>query len=198
MRGALCWIGELSVAESERDFLDKFQTLASIASAIAIPLVIALFGWVIQSKIADQAAQRDYVSLAIGILNNPKNQGNDELKSWAVAVLDKTAPIPFSVGLRQKLATGELVITQTVAVKTLYFPDPPAVLMTPPLEMLPLPSGKVTNGDLLSNTIENYRRFHVNAAEQKYLQQWIRETAAIVNKPAVTPAHSTSTSGSGN
>ncbi|UJM90251.1 hypothetical protein LRK24_17780 [Rhodanobacter denitrificans] len=187
------------MAASDRDILSKIQVIASIASAVAIPLVIALVGWLIQAKIANQTAQKDYVSMAVGILTNPKNQGNDELRTWAVAVLDKTSPIPFSRGLRQKLASGEIVITRPVIVRTPFVPEPPAELMKPPLPLVPLPtSGKVTNGDLVNNMLENNNRFKLNAADQKILQHWIRETSDGANgKPTATPAQSTSSSSNG-
>jgi len=179
------------VTASERDTLSKIQMIASIAAAVAIPLVIAAAGWIIQAKIASQSVQKDYVSMAVGILTDPKNERNDELTTWAVAVLDKTSPVPFSGALRQKLASGEIVITRPVMVNTPFFLQPPAELMKPPLPLVPLPSsGKVTNGDLTNNMLENYNRFKSNAADQEILQRWIRETSNKMNRqPASTPAH---------
>lgn len=160
-----------------RDTLARIQLIASIASSIAVPLLIAVFGWVVQARISEEGAKKDYVQIAVGILTDTATKGDEGLRKWAVAVLDKTAPVAFSEEIRTKLEKGELAITR------FYFPVPAQELMEPPLQLVPLPNkDKVTNGDLLKNISENYYRFKVNAVRQEALQQWIHEVSAIVNK----------------
>jgi hypothetical protein len=77
------------VTASERDTLSKIQMIASITSAVAIPLVIAAVGWIIQAKIASQSVQKDYVSMAVSILTDPKNDpitGTEEVKPAALRI----------------------------------------------------------------------------------------------------------------
>ncbi len=160
----------------QRDTLSRIQLITSIASSIAVPILIAVFGWIVQAKISAEGARKDYVQIAVGILTDKTVKSDEGLRKWAAAVLDKTAPVAFSEDVRTKLEKGELTITK------LYFPDPPRELMEPPLPLTPLPKeDNVTNRDLLKNVVENYYRYKVNAVRQEHLQQWVREISAIVN-----------------
>jgi hypothetical protein len=160
----------------ERDLLGKIQIVSSIASAIAIPLVIALVGWTVQANIAEQGLQKDYVSMAVGILTDQNNAEDDKLRKWAVSVLDKTAPVPFTPELREKLQSGE------VKFSLIYFPEPQAQLMEPPLEQIPLPEDNPTLGDVFDNAVENSFRYQENATRHQFLVDWVRDTAELVNK----------------
>lgn len=94
----------------DENTLKKYQAVASIASYIAIPLIITAIGFVLQSKLGDDGLNKDYVSIAAGILkDNPSGQ-EPELRKWAVAVLDKHAPIPFSNKTKESLESGMPII----------------------------------------------------------------------------------------
>lgn len=80
--------------EGEKVLLERMEKLAKVFSLIAIPVAIAWGGWVVQKEIQDQAIRRDYVQLAISILREPKDSNfPDELRGWAVDLLDKSSPI---------------------------------------------------------------------------------------------------------
>ena len=53
------------------NWLDTAEKLARIVSIAAIPVVIAIGGWLIQRQLQDQAIRRDYVQLSLSILQNP-------------------------------------------------------------------------------------------------------------------------------
>ncbi|MGB7932757.1 MAG: hypothetical protein WCH04_11140 [Gammaproteobacteria bacterium] len=93
----------------ERDTLKRIQIITSIISAIAIPLLIAIFGWIVQSKISSESVKKDYVHMAVNILTSTAVQDR-ELREWAVAVLDKNAPVSFSSELRVRLTEGVILI----------------------------------------------------------------------------------------
>lgn len=152
---------------------------ARILSSIAVPIVLAVAGYAVNKSIADRNVGAEYVSMAIRVLSNKDASKDGDLRSWAVAVVDKTAPIPLSPSLRTKLASGSVVLTKTVTVPV-YIPiaaRPPAALMEPPLAVAPLPKGPVTNGDIAENLLENEYRVKVNALKYDALRQWIDETA---------------------
>ena len=93
----------------EQDTLKRIQIITSIISAIAIPLLIAFFGWIVQSKISSESVKKDYVQMAVNILTSTA-EPDRELREWAVAVLDKNAPVPFSTELRARLTEGAILI----------------------------------------------------------------------------------------
>ncbi len=115
--------------------------------------------------------------MAIGILNSPDKQKDDEMRKWAVAILDKNSPVPFSANLREKLEQGSTVIMPS-------FPSPPEILMKPPLALEALPEQEtVTVRDMLISTVENYGRCRENALTLEYLQKWLVEVKAIYESP---------------
>ncbi len=154
----------------EKDYLDKVQSIFAIVSSVAIPIVIALVGWWVQASISNESIKKDYVQMAISILKDTGNKKDEEIRKWAVAILDKNSPIPFSRDLRDKLENGYIYIS----VPPPAFPEPPEVLMKPPLKFKPYPDKEgVDAGEVLDITNENYKRFEINAATLEYLQKWV-------------------------
>lgn len=90
--------------------LERAKAIATIFSAIAIPIVLTVAGYYIQRQLASEGLKKDYVGIAAGILkDNPANQ-EPELRAWAVAVLDVNSPIPFSKKAKEGLRTGLPVV----------------------------------------------------------------------------------------
>jgi hypothetical protein len=84
--------------------IERFSKTLSIA---AIPVVLAVGGWVIQKQLQNQAVSRDYVQLAVSILREPATSVKPEIRSWAVDLLRANSPTPFSDELSQRLKSGE-------------------------------------------------------------------------------------------
>jgi hypothetical protein len=169
------------------DSLAKVQTYISIASAIAIPIVIALVGWWVQSSISSEGLKKDYVQMAIGILRDADKQKDVDLREWAVSVLEHHSPVPFGPGLRAKFFKG-------VFLPFGGFPAPPPQFMEPAEALLPLPTDTpVTNQVLLLNVIENYGRCSMNRAKLEAFQEWARgmqkigeDSSRVFRKPGET------------
>ena len=80
-----------------KDGYDKFEAVAKGLGVVAIPFVIGYAGQLVQRQVADEGLKKDYVQIAVSILNreNPTGQDND-VRRWAVKVLDKLAPVPMT------------------------------------------------------------------------------------------------------
>lgn len=86
--------------------LQKIQSMASIASSIAIPVVLAFAGYAVQERLAEDGLRKDYVSVAVGILkDNPKGQ-DPSLRGWATTVLTLYSPVKFSDEAKKGLETA--------------------------------------------------------------------------------------------
>ena len=86
------------------------KNIATIFSAIAIPVVLTIAGYYIQRQLADDGLKKDYVGIAASILKeNPANQEPD-LRKWATRVLEENSPVPFSEKAKAGLQTGAPVI----------------------------------------------------------------------------------------
>lgn len=93
-------------AQRTESKLERWKSVSSIASSIAIPIVLAIVGYFIQKQLADEGLKKDYVSIAADILKeNPANQ-EPELRKWAVTMLDSNSPIPFSGRAKAGLEKG--------------------------------------------------------------------------------------------
>lgn len=160
--------------------LSKIQSYASIFASIAVPLLVALFGWALQSKTSEDSVKKDYVQIAIKILNTEKDKADENMRQWAIAVLDKNSPVPFSKDMKDSLQNGK-----TVFIKS-SFKLPPAIFMEPPYslkELQPNEKGTITNGDLLTSITENYSLCNQNSARLEALQNLLREFDKIYNPP---------------
>lgn len=114
-----------------QESLNKWQSIASIAASVAIPIVLAFVGYIVQAKISTEGIRKDYVQIAISIL---KEGQDEELRKWAVEVLDENSPIPFSKDLRTKLEKNRVYVP--VAVECPGFPNPPEFVNHDPGEWL--------------------------------------------------------------
>ena len=88
------------------DNLERWKSVTSIASAIAIPFVLAIVGYFIQKQLADEGLKKDYVSIAANILKENSAGQEPDLSKWAVEVLEKNSPIPFTPNAKRSLEQG--------------------------------------------------------------------------------------------
>lgn len=85
------------------DRLEFWKQIAQIASALAIPVVLALIGYFVQSSLADAGLKKDYVQMALGVLKDQPTKENEQLRQWAIAVLDKNSPVAIPSTLKAQL-----------------------------------------------------------------------------------------------
>jgi hypothetical protein len=167
--------------------LSKWQAIASIAASIAIPLVLAIFGFMVQRQLATEGLKKDYVQIAISILKeNPSGQ-DKELRSWAVEVLDRNAEIPFSKGAKESLEKGFPLVRNQ-----LFFPTPPEQCMKSPEQLQLYTMVKSTmKGEYLE--IKDQKKFLLGVVAESAkaedhslrlscLQKWIEETRKQVEE----------------
>lgn len=95
------------------DRLEKIESLSKIFSFLFIPIFIAVGGWKMQSDLATRSVDKDYVSLAVSILNTEANENNVPLRQWAVDVLSNKSPVEISESLADKLVSGDVVLPMT-------------------------------------------------------------------------------------
>ena len=116
---------------------ERAKNLATIVSAIAIPIVLALAGYFVQRELSNEGLKKDYVGIAAGILKEDAAKQEPELRTWAVKVLDDNSPVPFSKKAKEGLIAGAPVI----------FPGP--AWLSPPVKCR-VPPAKRTVHEALS------------------------------------------------
>jgi WD40 repeat protein len=86
------------------------EKLSKILSLIAIPIIIAIFGWVIQNRLSDRSLSQEYVKLAVSILEKP-SESPPGLRDWAVDLLNQNSPTKFGAETIRQLKTGEISLS---------------------------------------------------------------------------------------
>jgi len=105
--------GETEIGDSLPSFLDKAEQVAKIFATGAIPIIIGVGGWIIQTTIEhdkEQAAKiqqeqqsaldkdrisLEYVKIAKDILTSTEKDVPRELTTWSWRLLDGVSPIKF-------------------------------------------------------------------------------------------------------
>jgi hypothetical protein len=76
---------------------------------VVIPIAIGVATSQIQKSISDQSVAKDYVGIAITILERPKGEQETNLSQWAVELLNQYSPIKFSTPQQEELKSGGLI-----------------------------------------------------------------------------------------
>ena len=85
------------------------ERIAKILSLVAIPIVLAVFGWIIQDRLSEQNLSQEYVKLAVTILEKPKSsEVPGGLRNWAVDLLNQNSPTKFAPETIRELKAGEI------------------------------------------------------------------------------------------
>ena len=82
--------------------------MAKITSYVAIPVVIAVVGGLIQSSLSSRNVAQQYVQLAVSILTQSKAEVDPELREWAVDLLNMNSPTRLGVNVAAQLKAGTL------------------------------------------------------------------------------------------
>ena len=96
------------------------KAIASILATLAVPIIIAVAGWQIQTTISKESVRKDYVQMAIGILSSKDAKSDLPLRKWSVALLKQSSPVPFNDEVGNRLAAPSVI---AVSVPT-YVPIP--------------------------------------------------------------------------
>lgn len=88
--------------------LERAKAIATICSAVAIPIILTVAGYFIQKQLSEEGLRKDYVGIAIAILKENAKVQEPELREWAVKVLDENSPIPFSKKAKEGLLSGTI------------------------------------------------------------------------------------------
>lgn len=92
------------------EYLELVERIARVLGQLAIPVVIAIIGVLIQKSLATMDVHQKYVELALSVLTKAKDEVDQELRVWAVDVLQAYAPIPLKPETVRGLKMGEIVL----------------------------------------------------------------------------------------
>jgi len=93
----------------------KAESVAKIISLIALPVLVAVGGWFVQSNLSKNDAKSEYIQIAIGILQQ-ETEADQTLKEWAAETLALYSEVPFDSQAFTDLKSGKVVIPKFLAV----------------------------------------------------------------------------------
>jgi hypothetical protein len=97
----------------EHNTLGRIQAIATIFSLVAVPVIVAVLGALIQKSIQSSEARSKSLELAINILKEaPGKSSQPGLREWAIETLQTSSPIAMSELARKELATKPLFPVQ--------------------------------------------------------------------------------------
>jgi hypothetical protein len=93
-------------------YMEVVERIARVLGQVAIPVVIAIIGVLIQNSLATMNARQKYVELAVTLLTTSKDEVDQELRAWAVEVLQVNSPIPLKPETAWRLKTGDIILPE--------------------------------------------------------------------------------------
>src|SRR5215831_6509721 len=94
--------------------LERIESVSRTISIAAIPLVLAVGGWILQRHLQNQTIGATYVNLAVTILENPdKSKVPNELREWAVDLLNDNSPTKLNPKAVASLKSGDITLPST-------------------------------------------------------------------------------------
>ena len=98
-------------AKSSGGWLESVERISRTVSIAAIPVVLAVGGWIIQRQLQSQTVGAAYVNLAVTILENPdKSKVPNELREWAVDLLNDNSPTKLNAKAVASLKSGAVTL----------------------------------------------------------------------------------------
>jgi hypothetical protein len=95
--------------------IDKWQKVATILSLIAVPIVVAVSGALIQESVKTSEARTKSMEIAIQILKEPPSRSDQPgLRAWAIEMLQASSSIPLSEEARAELRAKPLLSVQQI------------------------------------------------------------------------------------
>jgi len=90
---------------------EKLRVVSGVVAAVLVPIAIALAGQFFSTALRERETQLKYVELAVGVLREKPSPETTEIRSWAIDLVNKFAPVPLSGGARNELKQRELKVT---------------------------------------------------------------------------------------
>ena len=95
--------------EKKKDIWDKTSALAPLLASVLVPIVIAIVGQSYTSAIKEAENRVKYTELAISILKDKPVKDSDDIRAWAVDVINQYSGVLMDAKVRQQLIGRRLI-----------------------------------------------------------------------------------------
>ena len=95
--------------EKTKDFWDKTSAIAALLASVLVPIVIAIVGHSYTNAIKEAENRVKYTELAITILKSIPEKDSDDIRAWAVDVINQYSGVPMDAKVKQQLIGRRLI-----------------------------------------------------------------------------------------
>ena len=96
-------------------WVEWLQANPSIFVTVALPIFLALVGWVFTASQNEAVNRLKYVEVAISVLQSKPTETQAGLREWAIAVLDKHATVPLTENAKAALRSEPAPFSHNLA-----------------------------------------------------------------------------------
>jgi len=90
--------------------IDKWKDIATIFSLVAVPIIVAVCGFLVQQSITNSQSTTKIIELSIQILKEPPGRAEQPgLRKWAIDMLQNTATATLSSDARRELERAPIL-----------------------------------------------------------------------------------------
>ena len=107
----------IAAAKPLPDPMDRLKTIATIVTAILVPIAVAFVGGYYSGLTKDREIQGKFVELAVSILKEPPEKQSLALRSWAIDVLNDYSGVKIPEPARKSLMETISLPGATAAVR---------------------------------------------------------------------------------
>ena len=95
--------------EKNKDIWDKASALAALFASVLVPIVIAVIGYSYTSALKESENRVKYTELAISILKDKPEKETNDVRAWAVDVINQYSGVQMDEKVRQQLLGSRLI-----------------------------------------------------------------------------------------
>jgi hypothetical protein len=161
----------------KESWLDRTYRFAQIFALIGTPVVVAIVSWSAQKSAVEISTSKDYVQIAVQVLRDPLKEDTEAAKAWAVGIIQKYSPVPFSPEAGRQLSRGAIAMLDNHPLLT------PAMTARPPCNKIDLTK---LSAPLASEVAQLYAQCTANQSDLL----WLRTYVKLITDPAPKPDQS--------
>jgi len=102
-------------AQKKKDIWDKLTALSALIASVLVPIVLAVVGQAYTSAMKQSENRVKYTELAISILKDKPIPETQDVRAWAIDVVNQYSGVPMSSEVREQLLRSRLVADFTAS-----------------------------------------------------------------------------------
>jgi hypothetical protein len=91
-----------------KDIWDKIPALSALLASVLVPIVLAVIGNAYTNALKQSENKVKYTELAISILRDKPTQETQDVRAWAIDVINQYSGVPMSAKAKNQLLGNQL------------------------------------------------------------------------------------------